>query len=444
MNETVDPEKVEIAQPTPPGTPAPQRPAAKSHRWGRLALALALAAAVVVAWQYIEKAETPTDEGARPAGPPAQTVRAAPVVKGDMPVTIDALGAVTPFATVTVKTQIAGKLMEVGFQEGQTVKVGDFLAQIDPRPYEAALAQAEGQLAKDSSLYAQAQADLARYETLNKQDSIARQQVDDQTFLVAQDKAAMASDQAQIDTAKLNIAYCRIVSPVNGRVGLRQVDPGNYLQPSDTTGIVVITQLDPISVVFSTPEDNLQQITARLNSGATLSASAYDRSNVKEIAKGTLTTFDNQVDATTGTFKLRATFANPDSTLFPQQFVNVRLLVDTVSGAALAPNAAIQLGANGSFVYVVNEDSTVSVRQVVTGPSDAQNSVIASGLKIGENVVIDGVDRLRDGAKVSVRNAANDSSKNPSAGGDAGKGQHKHRQNGQGSGAAPAPANGSP
>ena len=167
MNETVDPEKVEIAQPTPPGTPAPQRPAAKSHRWGRLALALALAAAVVVAWQYIEKAETPTDEGARPAGPPAQTVRAAPVVKGDMPVTIDALGAVTPFATVTVKTQIAGKLMEVGFQEGQTVKVGDFLAQIDPRPYEAALAQAEGQLAKDSSLYAQAQADLARYETLN-------------------------------------------------------------------------------------------------------------------------------------------------------------------------------------------------------------------------------------------------------------------------------------
>ena len=444
MNETVDPEKVEIAQPTPPGTPAPQRPAAKSHRWGRLALALALAAAVVVAWQYIEKAETPTDEGARPAGPPAQTVRAAPVVKGDMPVTIDALGAVTPFATVTVKTQIAGKLMEVGFQEGQTVKVGDFLAQIDPRPYEAALAQAEGQLAKDSSLYAQAQADLARYETLNKQDSIARQQVDDQTFLVAQDKAAMASDQAQIDTAKLNIAYCRIVSPVNGRVGLRQVDPGNYLQPSDTTGIVVITQLDPISVVFSTPEDNLQQITARLNSGATLLASAYDRSNVKEIAKGTLTTFDNQVDATTGTFKLRATFANPDNALFPQQFVNVRLLVDTVSGAALAPNAAIQLGANGSFVYVVNEDSTVSVRPVVTGPSDAQNSVIASGLKIGENVVIDGVDRLRDGAKVSVRNAANDSSKNPSAGGDAGKGQHKHRQNGQGSGAAPAPANGSP
>lgn len=444
MNETVDPEKVEIAQPTPPGTPAPQRPAAKSHRWGRLALALALAAAVVVAWQYIEKAETPTDEGARPAGPPAQTVRAAPVVKGDMPVTIDALGAVTPFATVTVKTQIAGKLMEVGFQEGQTVKVGDFLAQIDPRPYEAALAQAEGQLAKDSSLYAQAQADLARYETLNKQDSIARQQVDDQTFLVAQDKAAMASDQAQIDTAKLNIAYCRIVSPVNGRVGLRQVDPGNYLQPSDTTGIVVITQLDPISVVFSTPEDNLQQITARLNSGATLSASAYDRSNVKEIAKGTLTTFDNQVDATTGTFKLRATFANPDNALFPQQFVNVRLLVDTVSGAALAPNAAIQLGANGSFVYVVNEDSTVSVRPVVTGPSDAQNSVIASGLKIGENVVIDGVDRLRDGAKVSVRNAANDSSKNRSAGGDAGKGQHKHRQNGQGSGAAPAPANGSP
>ena len=213
--------------------------------------------AVVVGWQYFEKIAPSTTEGGRPAGPPAQTVRAAAAFKGDMPVTIDSLGAVTPFATVTVKTQIAGRIMQVGFQEGQMVKEGDFLAQIDPRPYEAALALAQAQLAKDTALHAQAQADLARYETLSKQDSIARQQVDDQVFLVAQDKAAMASDQAQIDTAKLNIAYCHIVSPVNGRVGLRLVDPGNYVQPSDATGIVVITQIDPISVIFSTPEDNL-------------------------------------------------------------------------------------------------------------------------------------------------------------------------------------------
>jgi multidrug efflux system membrane fusion protein len=437
MNETVDPEKVEVDQPTT--APPPPRPAPKSHRWGRLALALAVAAVIVVGWQYIENLSPSSNEKKRNAAPPAQTVRSAPVFKGDMPVTLDALGAVTPFATVTVKTQIAGRLLEVGFQEGQMVKAGDFLAQIDPRPYAAALAQAQGQLAKDSSLYAQAQADLARYETLSKQDSIARQQVDDQTFLVAQDKAAMASDQAQIDTAKLNISYCRIVSPVNGRVGLRLVDPGNYLQPSDSTGIVVITQIDPISVVFSTPEDNLPEITARLNSGATLPVTVFDRSNVKQLAKGSLTTFDNQVDVTTGTFKLRATFANPDGALFPNQFVNVRLLVDTVSGAALAPNAAIQLGANGSFVYVVKDDSTVSVRQVTTGPSDAQNSVIASGLQVGENVVIDGVDRLRDGAKVSVRNAANAPAppSAPTPGG-AEEGRHKHRRNGQGTGGSPA------
>ena len=209
----------------------------------------------------------------------------------------------------------------------------------------------------------------------------------------------MATDQAQIDTANLNIAYCHIVAPVSGRVGLRHVDPGNYLQPSDTTGIVVITQLDPISVVFSTPEDNLPQITARLNAGATLPVTAFDRANVKQLTVGTLTTFDNQIDVTTGTFKLRATFANPDGALFPNQFVNVRLLVDTLSGAVLAPNAAVQLGANGSFVYVVKDDSTVAARTVKTGPADATNTAIVSGLAAGENVVIDGVDRLRDGAE---------------------------------------------
>jgi multidrug efflux system membrane fusion protein len=350
---------------------------------------------------------------------------------------------VTPFATVTIKTQIAGKLMSVGFQEGQLVKEGDFLAQIDPRPYQAALAQAQGQFEKDSALYAQAQADLARYETLSKQDSIARQQVEDQVFLVAQDKAAMATDQAQIDTAKLNIAYCHIVAPVSGRVGLRLVDPGNYLQPSDTTGIVVIAQIDPISVVFSTPEDNLPPITARLNAGATLPVTAFDRSNVKQLATGTLTTFDNEVDVTTGTFKLRATFANPAGTLFPNQFVNVRLLVDTLSGAVLAPNAAIQIGANGSFVYVVKDDSTVAVRTVAAGPADAKNTTILSGLAVGENVVIDGVDRLRDGAEVSVRNGAGAASQSqPPAKAATGQGQHRRRRRDEGAGGTPTPAAG--
>jgi multidrug efflux system membrane fusion protein len=261
MNETVSPEEVKVATPIEPGPP-------KKRRWGKAALALALALAVVLIWQYVENIAPSTIDSTRPtgaAGAPPQTVRAAATASGQMPITIDALGVVTPFATVTVKTQIAGKLMEVGFEEGQLVKKGDFLAQIDPRPYQAALALAEAQLAKDSALYAQAQSDFTRYETLSKQDSIARQQVDDQQFLVAQDKAAMASDQAQIDAANLNVSYCRIVSPVDGRVGLRLEDPGNLLQPSDATGIVVIAQLDPISVVFSTPEDYLPQITARLN-----------------------------------------------------------------------------------------------------------------------------------------------------------------------------------
>ena len=436
MNETVKPEKVDVAEPVAPVPP-------KRRRWARAALALALAVTAVVVWRHFENVAPSTVDATRPAGPasaPAQTVRAAATASGQMPITIDALGIVTPFATVTVKTQIAGKLMEVGFKEGQLVEQGDFLAQIDPRPYQAALALAQGQLAKDSALYAQAQADLARYQTLSTQDSIARQQVEDQVFLVAQDKAAIAADQAQIDTANLNIGYCRITAPVGGRVGLRLVDPGNYLQPSDATGIVVIAQINPISVVFSTPEDNLPPIAQRLNSGASLPVTAFDRANVKQLATGALTTYDNQVDVTTGTFKLRATFANAEGTLFPNQFVNVRLLVDTLTDAVLAPNAAIQLGASGSFVYVVGDDSTVAVRKVTTGPADATNTTIVSGLVVGENVVIDGADRLRDGTKVSVRNAAGAAAQGPSPAAAPGQEQRQHRRQTQGDAGAPSPA----
>jgi multidrug efflux system membrane fusion protein len=354
---------------------------------------------------------------------------------------------------VTIRTQIAGVLQNVGFTEGQIVKAGDFIAQIDPRPYEAALGQAQGQLAKDQALLGQAQSDLARYQQLAKQDSIAQQQVADQIALVAQDKAAVAADQSMVKTAELNVNYTHIVSPVTGRVGLRLVDPGNYLQPSDANGIVVITQIDPISVVFTTPEDNLPRIGARLRSGAQLPVTVLDRDDVHALATGTLTTYDSQIDVTTGTIKMRATFSNPDGVLFPNQFVNVRLLIDTMTGATLAPNAAIQLGASGNFVYFLNDDSTVSKRDVTIGPANGKHTVIASGLKADEKVVIDGVDRLRDGAKVKVvdnppvaaQGTGQGQGQADPSGAAGGAGQHhrrRHDQSGSGDGspgAGPAP-----
>src|SRR5271155_1906360 len=401
MNEALKPD--DVTHRSAPATVETARPRRRSLLL-RIAIVAALAAAAVFAWQKFEHSEPSTQEGENSGrqGQPPQTVRVAPVTLGDMPLTIDALGTVTPFETVTIRTQIAGNLQEVGFTEGQIVKKGDFLAQIDPRPYEAALAQAQGQLAKDTALLGQAQGDLTRFQQLAKQDSIAMQQVADQEALVAQDRAAIATDQAMVKTAQLNVAYTHIVSPVTGRVGLRLVDPGNYLQPSDATGIVVITQIDPISVVFTTPEDNLPRISARLNSGAEIKFTVLDRDNVHALAAGTLTTYDSQIDVTTGTIRMRATFDNPNAVLFPQQFVNVRILVDTMTGATLAPNPAIQLGASGNFVYLLNDDSTVSKRDVVTGPGNGKLTVITSGLKAGDNVVIDGVDRLRDGAKVMV------------------------------------------
>src|ERR1700678_494040 len=406
MNEALRPDEVTQRSVPAPVAPTIVETAPPRRRvWSMWFVVLAsVAGAAVYAWKKYESAAPsakPEETSGRPAQPP-QTVRVAPVTTGDMPLTIDALGTVTPFETVTIRTQIAGTLQKVGFAEGQTVKAGDFIAQIDPRPYEAALAQAQGQLAKDQALLSQAQGDLARFQQLAKQDSIAQQQVADQVALVAQDKAAIATDQAMVKTAELNVAYTHIVSPVTGRVGLRLVDPGNYLQPSDAAGIVVITQIDPISVVFTTPENNLPRISARLNSGATLPVTVLDRDNVHALATGTLTTFDSQIDVTTGTIKMRSTFANPNGVLFPQQFVNVRLLVDTMTGVTLAPNPAIQLGASGDFVYLLGDNLTVSKRDVATGPTDGKHTVITSGLAASDKVVIDGVDRLRDGAKVKV------------------------------------------
>lgn len=333
----------------------------------------------------------------------AQPVGVATAMSGDMPVTFTGLGTVTPLATVTVQTQLAGTLQSVAFQEGQIVKEGDVLAQIDPRPYQISLANAQGQFEHDKALLANAKLDLKRYQTLLEQDSIARQTVDTQASLVRQYEGTVKSDEANINTYKLDLIYARITAPVTGRVGLRQVDPGNYITPTSLpSGIVVLTKLQPISVIFTAPEDSLPAIMKQLHAGVKLSVTAYDRSNNQQLATGTLETVDNQIDTSTGTVKLRATFPNNDLMLFPNQFVNAHLLVDTLHDVVIVPTAAVLTGANGTFVYVVKPDNTVTVRLVKVGPVDGERSSIASGLTAGERVVTDGSDRLREGASITI------------------------------------------
>ena len=376
-----------------------ERPSRRS--WlRRLFWVLLVVAIIGAAVWYYPRPESQPKTGGRNQGP--APVAVATVQKGDMPVTLSGLGTVTPLATVTVKTQINGYLTEVAFQEGQMVKKGDFLAQIDPRPYQVALEQAEGQLAKDQALLKNAQLDLQRYNTLVAQNSIAKQTRDTQVSLVAQDQAAIKTDQAQVDAQKLNLVYAHIVSPVTGRVGLRQVDAGNYVQTSDPNGIVVVTQLQPISVIFTLPEDNLPAVMKQVHAGATLSVTAYERTGTTELGKGRLETVDNQIDTTTGTVKLRAIFDNEQEILFPNQFVNIQLLVDTLHDSDIVPRAAIQHGAPGAFVYVVKPDQTVAVQKVKVGPADGQNIAVLDGLQPGEKVVVDGTDRLREGAKVTM------------------------------------------
>ncbi|MDR3514163.1 MAG: MdtA/MuxA family multidrug efflux RND transporter periplasmic adaptor subunit, partial [Caulobacteraceae bacterium] len=331
---------------------------------------------------------------------PPTVVGVATATLGDIPIELTELGSVTPQASVTVHTRIAGTLMAVYFTEGQTVRAGQLLALVDPRPYQVALEQAEGQLLHDQAALEQARLDLARYKTLAAQDSIARQQLDQQVATVKQDEGTVRTDQASVDSAKLNLVYCRITAPVSGRVGLRQVDAGNFIQTSDTNGVVVINQVDPITVIFTVPEDNIPQINARMAATKTLPVTAYDRTGGTMLAQGELQTLDNQIDSTTGTVKGRARFANPNAVLFPSQFVNVTLLVDTLKNVVTVPAVAIRHGPQGDFVYVVQPDSTVKVTLVKVGPAQGETASIASGLAVGDQVVTDGGDRLSDGSHV--------------------------------------------
>ena len=435
----------ERADRTTPGveeTPLSQEkplPGSSHRRRGVILLAVLIAAGLGAGWYWWSRTAPPSAGRAGQVAP--QPVGAATIDKGDIRIVLNELGTVTPLATVTVKTQINGQLVDVGFKEGQSVKKGDFLAQIDPRPYQVTLEQAQGQLAHDQGLLLQAQTDLRRYQTLGRQDSIAQQQVDDQRFLVAQYTGSVQSDQAQVDSAKLNLTYCHMVSPIDGQAGLRQVDPGNYVQTSDASGVVVITQMQPISVIFSVPEDSLPDIIAKLRApggqpGATLSVDAYDRANTRKLDSGQLATLDNQIDTTTGTLKLRALFANADGLLYPNQFVNVRLLVDTMRDTVRVPVPAVQRGEPGTFVYVIAANNTVSVRPVKLGPTDGGYSAVLSGVQPGDVVVTDGTDRLRDGAAVTVPVKGETQSQDQGAG----KGGGRPAAPASASATAPAPA----
>ncbi|MEH2512676.1 multidrug efflux system membrane fusion protein [Nitrobacteraceae bacterium AZCC 1564] len=379
---------------------APQRRLRRFLKWLTL---LVLAVVAGTFWWTREKVQPPPQGNGRNA--PVISIVPEVVGKGDIGVSLNALGTVTSLATVTVRTQISGYLMKINFKEGDEVKKGDPLAEIDPRPYEAALALAKGNLARDEALLKGARVDLTRYQGLAAQNAVPRQTLDTQVALVAQYEGTVQADQGAVKAAEVNLQYCHIVSPLDGRVGLRQVDQGNYVTPGDTNGLVVITQLHPISVVFTLPEDNLQAIAKRLVAGATLPATAYDRSGVNKIADGVLQTFDSQIDPTTGTIKLRAQFSNDERALYPNQFVNIRLLVDTHRDVTEMPVAGIQRGVPGTFVYLVNADSTVSVRKVELGATAGDRVEVRSGLSPGDRIVVDGADKLRDGAKINLRTA---------------------------------------
>lgn len=409
------------------------RPVSPTSRWTRrriIGLVVLLLVVAGIAWVALRPAAKPGGAGGgRPGGGRpnmaaamanlAVPVRVATAVTQDIDIFLKSLGTVTAYNTVTVRSRVSGELVDVPFQEGQMVKAGDLLAQVDPRAFQVALDQARGTQMQNLALLENARRDLQRYQALFKQDSIAKQQVDTQAALVRQYEGTIKSDQANVDNARLQLDYARITAPISGRLGLRQVDRGNLVSSSDTNGLVVITQTQPISVVFTLPETQLPEVRAELAQGKTLAVEAYDRADTRRIASGKLETLDNQIDVTTGTLKLKAKFDNQDDALFPNQFVNVRLHVLTRKDVTAIPTAAIQQGSAGAFVFQVQADNTVQVKQVKLGAINNGMVAVNEGLQPGDRVVTEGTDRLRAGAKVEVVGGAEVIPKDKSLGGGA-------------------------
>jgi len=414
--ETETDEQLAVSAPAPPPPVkpvAPERPRPKAatkparrHGLIWLIVLLVIGVGAYFIWSRTKTAPSATSapgKGKGGAGGGAVPVVAAKTFQGDIGVYFTGLGAVTPIYTVTVKSRVDGELMSVNYKEGDLVNKGDLLVQIDPRPYQVQLTQAQGQLIKDQATLDNARVDLKRYQTLVAQQAVPEQQFATQQATVTQDEGIVKTDQGLIDSANLNITYSRITAPITGRIGLRLVDPGNIVHAADTNGLLVITQIQPISVIFTIAEDQLPAVVKKMNAGQHLTVDAYSRDDNTKIASGTLTTLDNQIDPTTGTLRLRATFDNQDNSLFPNQFVNARLLVQEKHGVTLVPNAAIQRNSQATYVYVVKPDATVTVRQIQIGATEGDNSEVTSGLTPGEVVVMTGVDKLQEGTKVNAQ-----------------------------------------